>query len=79
LEANNVVQLDAFRKPAEHNWGWHSLAEYQQRVQILIDEGLIQSGTVVMNEHGIPTVYIVPKPAVDHINVTFSPFEANNI
>lgn len=77
MAANNVVQLDAFRpKPTQDysQWQWLHKTEYEKRIQILVDEGLIQSGTVVMNELGIPTVYIVRNPSV----TTTVTFEANN-
>lgn len=87
-EGNNVFRLDDYRKPKTEvntqplldysNWQWLHKSEYEKKIHLLIEEGWIKSGSVVMDDNGIPTVYITPNSGnTYHLDYTTEP-EANN-
>jgi hypothetical protein len=49
---------------------------YEEKLQTLIDEGIIKSGSVTINEFGIPTIYVTPNMDYN-VTLTAKP-EANN-
>jgi len=39
-------------------WAYLHQSDYEKKITTLVNEGIIKAGKVVMDEHGIPTVYV---------------------
>jgi hypothetical protein len=77
--SNNVVKLDDFRPkvdvPDTDNWARLHAVELEQKLQALINEGIITSGTVIIDPFGVPHVHVVPNN--QFYNVTINQENSN--